>query len=147
MCHISCGGGQGQSFSVKVGTELGVIPYRLHLDPRFTRVDALTPLQREIVDCLLTRHTAGFVGHEHLSRIIALNHVWIPPFVVQLAGEYGVEILNVIYQYLDSLDASICREFFCNNAAFLTQTGQRIASYWDCYYREKRRQEYVGFNS
>jgi hypothetical protein len=66
-------------------------------------------------------------------------------FVIQLAGEYVVEILNVIYNSLPALDTPIYREFLHNNPTFLGLTGQRIASYWDCYYRGHRQQEYVGF--
>ncbi len=134
-----------ETFSVRVGTEHVTIPNRLHLDPTFIHVDSLTLLQKEIVDCLLTRHTDGFVRQRHLARIVGLSHTWIPPFVVQLAGEYVVEILNVIYQSLPALDTVVYREFLCHNPAFLALTGQRIASYWDCYYRHEKREEYVGF--
>jgi hypothetical protein len=120
----------GESFSVGVGTEHVTIPNRLHLDPTFIHVDSLTLLQKEMVDCLLTRHTDGFVRQRHLARIVGLSHTWIPPFVVQLAGEYVVEILNVIYQSLPALDTVVYREFLCHNPAFLALTGQRIASYW-----------------
>ena len=135
----------GQSLSVMVGGHLVSIPYRLHLDLGLIHVDSLTPLQRECVDCLLTRHTSGFVRQSHLTRIITLNHTWIPPFVVQLAGEYVAEILNVIYQNLYTLDQSKYKEFLFNNPAFLALTEQRIASYWDCYYRNESRKEYAGF--
>ena len=98
-----------------------------------------------MVDCLLTRHSSGFVRQRHLDRIVGLSHAWIPPFVVQLTGEYVIEILNVIHQNLEVLDRAVYKEFLCNNESFLDLTGQRIASYWDCYYRNERRKEYVGF--
>ena len=135
----------GEHFSVRVDDEFVRILGRLHLDAKFIHVESLSSLQREIVDCLLTRHTNGFVRQQHLERIVGLRHTWIPPFVVQLAGEYVVEILEVIYLKLDEVDRGVYKEFLYNNKAFLELTGQRIASYWDCYYRNQERKEYVGF--
>ena len=134
----------GQEFPVRVSGELVTIPYRLHLDTGLIHVDRITSLQRDIVDCLLTRHSDGLVRQNHLTRILRFNHAWVPPFVVQLAGEYVIEILNVIFQNLEALDASAYGEFLRNNPAFLTLTERRIVSYWDCYYRNETRKEYVG---
>jgi hypothetical protein len=94
---------------------------------------------------LANKALCGFVRQLHLARIVRLSHNWIPPFVVQLSGEYVVEILNVIYQSLAELDKSVYGEFLRNNPTFLGLVGQRIASYWDCYYRNERQEEYVGF--
>ena len=135
----------GGTFSVLVGADRVTIPRRLHFDVSLVHVEGLTTVQREIVDCLLTRHTSGHLRQQHLTRIIGLSRAWIPPFVIQLAGEYVVEILRVIDQNLQSLDAAIYSTFVRNNPQFLELTGQRIASYWDCYYRNERRNEYVGF--
>lgn len=135
----------GENRSVRLGDELVTIPGRLHLDPTLIDVDHLNSAQREIADCLLTRHTDGFVRQQHLVRILGLSRAWIPPFVVQLAGEYVVEILDLIYKSLPALDAPVYQDFLCNNPAFLELTGQRITSYWNCYYRDQRQQDYVGF--
>jgi hypothetical protein len=135
----------GGKFRVRVNNELVTIPYRLHLDPTLIHVESLNPLQRELVDCLLTRHTNGYLRQRHLACIIGLSRSWIPPYVVQLAGEYVVEILNVICQSFPRMDRSLYRDFLISNPALLDLTGQRIASYWDCYYRNERQEEYVGF--
>ncbi len=135
----------GEPFSARIGKELVVIPGRLHFDPTLIQVDSLTPLQKEIVDCLLTRHSDGFVRQKHLVHIVGLSHAWIPPFVVHVAGEYVVEILNVIYERLPALDRAVYTQFLHNNPAFVDQTAQRIASYWNCYYRNERPEEFVGF--
>ena len=121
------------------------MPYRIYHNPALIDTAPLTSLQRELVDCLLTRHNDGLVRQEHLTRIICSNHVWIPPFVVQLAGEYVIEILHVIHDNLKNLDASIYKQFLEMNREFLSLTEQRVASYWNCYYGNYRRDEYVGF--
>jgi len=37
------------------------------------------------------------------------------------------------------------REFLQANPEFFTQTGQRLESYWNRYYRVHPKEEYVGF--
>ena len=135
----------GRPFPIRLGNEIVTVPCRLHLDTNLIHNDFLSPLQKEILNCLLTRHTDGMTRQRHLSGIVGLSRTWIPPFVVQLAGEYVVEILDVICQNLPVLDTTLYKEFLCLNSAFLDLTEQRIESYWDCYYRNIRREDYVGF--
>jgi hypothetical protein len=132
------------TFSVRVGGEVVTLPERIY-HPKMATTDQLTPLQQELIHCLMTRHHDGFVRQEYLTRIIGSRHPWVCPFVVKLVGEYVVEILQVIHQNLGSLDSSMYRHFLEENPEFLAVTGQRIVSYWNCYYRGRRRSEYVGF--
>ncbi len=134
-----------RTFSVRVADQVVVLPYRIYHNPALIDTVPLNGVQKELVDCLLTRHNDAFVREEHLTRIISRNHIWIPPFVVQLVGEYVIEILHVIQHNLNLLDASIYEEFLRTNPELLAVTKQRVASYWDCYYRNCRRKEYVGF--
>jgi hypothetical protein len=138
--HPAAGG-----FSVRVAGELVTIPYRLYHSPNQIKTEHLTDLEKEIVDCLLTRHHDGFVRQQHLERIIRSGNPWVPPFVVQLLGEYSIEIIGVIHEHLNSLDRPLYREFLQANPAFFTQTAQRVESYWDRYHRAHPKGEYVGF--
>jgi hypothetical protein len=135
----------GESFSVRVLDEDLLIPYRLYNDPALIHTDSLTALQQELVSCLLTRHSDGLVREEHLERTLGVNHSWVPPFVIQLAGEYVIEILQLINRNLTVLDKALYAQFIRDNPEFLQTTAQRIASYWDCYYRNERWEDYVGF--
>ena len=135
----------GGSFSVRVGNEPVTVPCRVHNDPELIHVARLTELQREIIDCILTRHTDGFVREQHLARIIHSRNVWVPPFVIQLVGEYVIEILQVVKQNLQNLDAFIYGNFLRANPDFFATTERRVISYWNCYYRDHKRSEYVGF--
>jgi hypothetical protein len=65
--------------------------------------------------------------------------------VVQLVGEYAIEIIDVIHEHLNLLDRPLYREFLQANPEFFTQTGQRVLSYWDRYHRVHPRDEYGGF--
>jgi hypothetical protein len=134
-----------EGFSVKVASELVTIPYRIYYPSTLIQTDHLSDLEKEIVDCLLTRHHDGFVRQQRLERIISSGNPWVPPFVVQLLGEYSIEIIGVIHEHLNSLDRPLYREFLQANPEFFTQTTQRVKSYWDRYYRVHPRDEYVGF--
>ena len=56
-----------------------------------------------------------------------------------------VEILQVICENLIYLETSIYVEFLRSNPEFLGLTEQRVLSYWDCYHRSIKKQEYPGF--
>jgi hypothetical protein len=133
------------SFSVRVAGEVVALPYRIYHDPTLIDTASLTSLHGEMIDCLLTRHNDGFVRQDRLTRIISSGHSWTPPFVLQLVGEYVIEILRVIHQNLGKLNTSTYEQFLRMNPEFLARTEQRVISYWDCYYRNYRADEYVGF--
>src|ERR1700690_3081518 len=77
-----------ETFPVRVAGEVVSIPVRVYHDPALIEALALSGLQKELVDCLLTRHHNGFVRQEHLERIICSENIWIPAFVIPLVGEY-----------------------------------------------------------
>jgi hypothetical protein len=132
-------------FTVKVEVELVSIPNRVYHDPALIHTDTLGSLQKRLVDCILTRHCDGFVRQKHLARIVASDDAWVPPFVVQLLGEYVIEIIRVIDENLGKPDSCLYTQFLQSNPDFLALTAKRVTSYWNCYYRSYRSEEYVGF--
>lgn len=80
-----------------------------------------------------------------MIRILRRNDEWIPPFVIQLAGEYVIEILYAIRDALQDLDSDLYRAFLMANPSFFTLTKQRVISYWSCYHAHIRREDYAGF--
>ena len=132
------------SFQVVVGSEVVWIPHRIYHDPTLIETNQLTPEQIELVDCLLTRHHSGIVRQARLERIILSRSIWVPAFVIQLMGEYVIEILQVIHSNCQHLDRGLYRAFLQENPQFFAKTQQRIFSYWDRYYREQAWQEYAG---
>lgn len=135
------------TFRAAVGNEVLIIPCRVYYDQNAITSGRLTPLQQVLLSCVLTRHHNGFVREEHLSRIITFPESWVPPFIIQLVGEYVVEILAEIHRNLVSLDSGVYTAFLRDNEAFWKMTKQRVVSYWNCYYRQTwwRRADYVGF--
>jgi hypothetical protein len=132
-------------FSVEIGQDTVWIPYRIYHDPAVIDAACLTRTQSERLACLLTRHHNGFVREEYLSRIVDCNHEWVPPFIVQLAGEYVIEIIRLIRDSIPRLDHEIYRAFLTKNPTFFGTTKERVQSYWDCYHRGERRGDYAGF--
>jgi len=134
-----------RTFSVYAGGEPISIPYRIYHDPALIDATNLTACHRELLDCLLTRHHNGFIRERHLAGILSAQNEWIPPFVVQLVGEYVIEILNAVSRNLHHLDPHLYRSFLLENPRYFALTKQRVISYWNCYYRRQRRADYPGF--
>lgn len=113
------------------------LPGRLYCPPDLLRqvVDRETGDARIFAMCLGTRHWDGHVREAYLRRIVDLDRDWVVPFVVQLLGEYVVEIARVINAALPHLDQSRYAAFARENPRFMELTRQRTVSYWDCYYR------------
>jgi hypothetical protein len=133
------------TFSVSVGSETLTIPYRIYHDPSLIQPRELTETQAQLLSCLLTRHHDGFVREQHLRKILDGKDAWIPPFVIQLVGEYVVEAINEIRDGLSRLDPGLYGSFLRENPAFYQLTKQRVSSYWNCYYYDREKTEYAGF--
>lgn len=119
------------------------MPARIYVDEAEFR--RRYPDAQAVADSLLTRHHDGFVRARALARLLAANRAWAPPFIVQLIGEYVIEILDQIDEAFERIDPVALGGFVRGNRAFLSLTRQRVASYWDCYYRRIPRDDYVGF--
>lgn len=95
-------------------------------------------VQDTILRCLYTRHHDGFVRQRAVEDLVNAVQPWIIPFVVRLAGEYVIEIVELIAARLDLSDPAT-REcyggFVVKNPAFMALTRQRATSYWAAYYR------------
>lgn len=94
------------TFSVNIGSEAVQIPYGIYHDPALIHSEHLTRTQDELLSCLLTGHHSGFVRQEKLKSILDSNHEWVPPFIVQLVGEYVIEIICSIRDNFDRLPST-----------------------------------------
>ena len=70
-----------------------------------------------------------------MRSILTLNEAWSIPFVVMLAGEYVVEIIDDIVASLPLLDREAYIDFVRENRSLMRRLRSRAASYWNCYYR------------
>jgi len=133
---------------VHVGGETLHIPSRIYSpEPRFHAPDLVTDTAKRVLGCLYTRHSDGHLREKHLRTIISSSEEWVPPFVVQLIGEYVVEIQGVIESNVAYLGQPSYVRFVAENPTFIQLTRQRMISYWDCYFRRQtpNLQDHVGF--
>ena len=121
---------------VRVAGEVVHIPSRIYSpEPPVEMLDALDNGVRTVLTCLYTRHHDGHVREKHLRGVISSSADWVPPFVVQLLGEYVVEVHRVIESNLDCLGQQSYARFVGENLAFMELTKQRVISYWNCYFK------------
>jgi serine/threonine protein kinase len=136
-------------FNIEINNETICIPERIYVnEPNITEEMELTQLQKQILDCFLTRHHNGYVRQERLRNILSRGAVekWIMPYIMRLLGEYIIEIINDIYINIDVIDVESLKAFINENKYFIKITEARIASYWNEYYKNYiNKDEYVGF--
>jgi hypothetical protein len=125
-----------------VAAEPVVIPDRIYNpSPRFWR--PLGHLGKLVVAGIYSRHHDGFVRQRWLGMLLDADEPWVAPFIVQLLGEYVIEICYDIERCARSeLPAhSALRQhlsaFLADNPCFAELTRQRAISYWAEYYRDQ----------
>ena len=79
-----------------------IIPYRCYLlEPPENDIAKLTELQKQILFCLYTRSSSGYLREKYIRKLMSSNYKeWCVPYIVKLCDEYVVEILHVIYNSL-----------------------------------------------
>ena len=88
-----------------------------------------------VVQCLYTRSTDGYWRQASLRRIVDINEPWSIPFVVLLAGEYVIEIIDDMMASIAVLDRAAYVNFVRENRGLMGLLRSKATSYWDCYYR------------
>jgi hypothetical protein len=132
-------------FTVLIDEEQINIPLRIYYE--MPNTDCLTKDEIFIFNCFFTRHCDGHVREKCLKNILHSKDYIITPFVVQLLGEYFIEILQIIKEGLNKEILENIIKFKIQNPKYFDTVTRRIYSYWNCYYRElfSRRENYVGF--
>jgi hypothetical protein len=124
------------------------MPSRIYWEEhRLMEPKGLSQTSRTILACIMTRHHNGYVREKHLNNIIGSDEYWTTPYLVQLLGEYVVEILDLVLDNFDRINTTHLKNFVLENELYWYTTKQRIASYWDCYhkYKNQPKGDYVGF--
>ena len=57
----------------------------------------------EILHCIYSRHHDGFVRQRHIEAVLDSTHPWVIPYVIQLIGEYVIEIVQAVQRSLGDL--------------------------------------------
>jgi hypothetical protein len=136
------------------------IPYRIYNPDTPDDTSRGDPTLAQVIRwCYYSRHQSGYVRQRCLRHLLDRSEAWVVPFVVQLIGEYVIEIIEDIRKGLDLQPESEASaqygQFVADNPAFFDLTSQRVTSYWSCYYRlrfpvmrpmpDSKFEEYPGF--
>jgi hypothetical protein len=125
-------------FTVSVAGERVSIPQRVYnFEPGWFRRRRLTDRQRTVLACLYTRHHIGYVRERRLEQVIEIAEPWVVPFVVRLAGEYVVDIVETVRTHLGEKPPALYGEFVAANPAFLGTLERQVVSHWNCHHRRK----------
>jgi hypothetical protein len=133
---------------VKIDDETLKIPYRLYYGLELLRLKLHTSygVEKLVLACLGTRHYDGYLRQQCLGYLLRSETCWVIPYIVQLAGEYVVEITSEVADGIVSLDSSSIAKFARQNPDYLATFSRRVTSYWNEYYRRAypRRDDYPG---
>ena len=125
------------AFSVNLDEETLQIPYRVYYAHDQLRSDLLGSRgdAKLVLACLGTRHYDGYLRQQCLSHLSSSDVNWVLPYIVQLAGEYVLEIVDEVAETIQSVDSSSVATFVRQNPAYLATFARRVTSYWNEYHR------------
>ena len=133
---------------VRIAGEDLQIPYRIYsAEPESGIRKGLSRQQGLILNALFTRHHDGHVRQKYVKLLLQAEELWLPPFVIQMLGEYVVEIVQVLELHLADISKEFYIQFLNGNQPFFSLLRSRLVSYWDCYYRLQfpRLEDYPAF--
>ncbi|MTJ81956.1 MAG: hypothetical protein F8N37_13215 [Telmatospirillum sp.] len=111
------------------------IPYRIHFQGLDESNLQIRGDARAAILCLCTRSTDGYTRQRALRQVLTIGEPWIAPFVMLLAGEYVVEIIEDIVRNIPAFNREIYAAFVRENRIFMQFLRARATSYWNEYYR------------
>jgi hypothetical protein len=122
------------------------IPYRIY-SPEPSSPPACTNEMETLKACIYTRHYSGLVREKYLGQVVQSREIWVMSYIIQLAGEYVVEIVQNLVANAETLRHDALLQFADENPHFVDLVQQRIISYWSCYYRYRfpNFKDYPGF--
>ncbi|MDD5189645.1 MAG: hypothetical protein PHE50_01230 [Dehalococcoidales bacterium] len=112
------------------------LPSRVYnAETRNGLLDTLSEKQKTIYACIHSRNHDGYVRENSLKYLIENQTDWSVPYILQLLGEYVVEITQIIENDVKKIDKDRVSHFALINPKFICLIRHRVISYWDCYYR------------
>lgn len=114
------------------------IPQRIYwAEPTENAARSLRERERLILSAIYSRHHDGFVRERALREVIRSREQFVQPFIVQLLGEYVLEIIQIIEAELPEPILADYAAFLEGNVEFLELTRARATSYWNAYARSQ----------
>ncbi|WP_367344855.1 hypothetical protein [Stenotrophomonas bentonitica] len=89
----------------------------------------------QVALCMGTRHHDGYLRQQCVRDLLPAEEPWMVPFVLQLLGEYVVEISEHIDAAITDPPPARYVEFAAENPRYIQRLRQQATSYWNEYYR------------
>jgi hypothetical protein len=126
------------TFGVVLNDRPLAIPYRVYYDrTQLLPCTERTGMEGLVAQCLGTRHHDGFVREQCARALLAQDADIRVPFLVQLLGEYVLEIILPVQQALSGPLLAACARYLHDNPRYKATLERRVTSYWSCYYRHQ----------
>lgn len=124
------------------------IPYRIYYNKmNYSKFKSFTDTQKTILYCLLTRSDNGYIREKCARLLLGTNYPsWAIPFIVNLCGDYVLEIVTALYEMLKDTDTTAIKQFCQTNKNVVRRCYDRMLSIWYTYdrYSAPDFYEYVG---
>ena len=138
-----------KKYFINLQNEKIVLLGRVYFDePNIKQENELNETQKQILNCIYTRHLNGFIREKRLRNLLNIDHEWVIPFKVQLLGEYIFEITEELDKHVTEDNVHLYKQFTIYSARYWQQTKSRMLTYWDLFHREskaKRLKDFVGY--
>ncbi len=138
-----------ENIEIKLHSETIVLTDRIcFAEPKPELENNLTDTQKQILNCIYTRHFNGYVREGRLKNLLNIDHEWILPFKLQLLGEFVIEILIELDKHITDKNITLYKRLTLDNKKYWQQTKSRMVSWWDADYRNlspKKLNDYIGY--
>lgn len=126
-------------FTISINGELLHAPSRVYYDERALQqcIQQSSGPTQQLALCLGSRRANGHVRETCLRQLLAHDCDWVLPFVVRAAGEYVLEIAELLAAQTHRLSPHSYGRFAAENPGFVIICKQQATSYWDCYHRQR----------
>src|SRR5262245_48570015 len=102
-----------------------LIPTRIYNpEPDWALVRLLGGIEQSVAACLFTRHHNGRVRERALAQLPVSDEPWVAPFVIQLLGEYVIELVERAAYLIEAWPKAGYVMFARENLDFLSLTAQ-----------------------
>jgi hypothetical protein len=134
---------------IKLKSETIILTGRIcFAEPNPELENNLTDTQKQILNCIYTRHFDGYIRERLLKNLLDIDHVWILPFKLELLGEFVIEILFELDKHITDDNIKLYKQLTLDNKKHWTQIKSRMVSWWDADYRHpnyKKLKDYIGY--
>ena len=126
------------TFQVNLRGEALSIPYRVYYDKeQLIKCIGCRGPEQIVALCLASRHCDGYMREKCVKELLLRDEYWVVPFIVQLLGEYVVEITVHVEKFLKRADDNEYTNFLHENTKYVEKLERRAISYWNEYYRQQ----------